>query len=112
MKDAQLELNKQKDLLKACNKDIGQKVNEQKQLQKDHHNSELKTQELEHKITKFQADTKGAARLVRFIQVDEIFLCLYVACRPMCRPYGCGYKIYRICLQIFPFYFSYTCTLV
>ncbi|KAJ8305459.1 hypothetical protein KUTeg_016004 [Tegillarca granosa] len=64
VKEAQAELNKQKDLLKSCNKDINQKVNEQKQLQKDHHNSELKIQELEHKITKFQADTKGAARLV------------------------------------------------
>lgn len=64
MKEAQEALNKQKDLLKACNKDISQRIGEQKDLQKENHSSQLKIQELEHKISKFQNDSKSAAREV------------------------------------------------
>ena len=67
VKEAQAELNKQKDLLKACNKDIGKKLAEQKELQKDHHSAELKIQEQEHKISKFQDDSKNASRQVGII---------------------------------------------
>jgi septal ring factor EnvC (AmiA/AmiB activator) len=58
-------VTKQKDLLKACNKDINKKVDEQKRLTKDLHSSELKIQELEHKIAKYQTDSKTAAKQVR-----------------------------------------------
>ncbi|KAK3089416.1 hypothetical protein FSP39_003470 [Pinctada imbricata] len=64
VKEAQADLNKQKDLLKACNKDIGKRVAEQKELQKEHHNSDIKIQELEHKMSKFQDDSRAAARQV------------------------------------------------
>lgn len=64
VKEAQDALNKQKDLLKACNKDISQRIGEQKDLQKENHGSQLKIQELEHKISKFQGDSKSAAREV------------------------------------------------
>ncbi|XP_060555176.1 LOW QUALITY PROTEIN: structural maintenance of chromosomes protein 2-like [Ruditapes philippinarum] len=64
VKAAQEEVNKQKALLKACDKDIGAKVSEQKTLQKEHHNSEIKIKELDNKIVKFQKDTKDASKLV------------------------------------------------
>jgi len=65
VKEAQAELNKQKELLKSCNKDINQKGSEQKDYQKEHHSSQLKVQELEHKMSKFQADSKAATRQVK-----------------------------------------------
>ena len=64
MKEAQEGVNKQKALLKACNQDIQAKVTEQKNLQKESHASDLKIQELEHKVSKFQKDSKDAARQV------------------------------------------------
>jgi predicted nucleic acid-binding Zn-ribbon protein len=73
VKAAQEEVNKQKALLKACDKDIGAKVSEQKTLQKEHHNSEIKIKELDNKIVKFQKDTKDASKLVTF-SCDLIFI--------------------------------------
>ncbi|XP_071166504.1 structural maintenance of chromosomes protein 2-like [Mytilus edulis] len=67
VKEAQSEVTKQKELLKACNKDINKKVDEQKHLTKDLHASELKIQEMEHKIAKYQTDSKNAAK-----QVDSL----------------------------------------
>ncbi|KAK3612696.1 hypothetical protein CHS0354_042222 [Potamilus streckersoni] len=64
VKEAQSEVNKQKELLKACNKDIHQKVTEQRNLQKESHNAEITLQELDHKIAKFQKDSKDAAKQV------------------------------------------------
>lgn len=61
---AQEEVNKQKALLKACDKDIGAKVAEQKSLQKEHHTAEIKIKELDNKIVKFQKDSKDAAKMV------------------------------------------------
>jgi septal ring factor EnvC (AmiA/AmiB activator) len=46
-------------------KNINKKVDEQKRLTKDLHSSELKIQELEHKIAKYQTDSKTAAKQVR-----------------------------------------------
>ena len=40
-------------------------MDEQKRLTKDLHSSELKIQELEHKIAKYQTDSKTAAKQVR-----------------------------------------------
>ncbi|KAL5017230.1 hypothetical protein ScPMuIL_006819 [Solemya velum] len=67
VKEAQALLNKQKQLLKSCNKDISDKVCEQRDMQKDCHNSELKIQELEHKISKFQKDSRDSARQVEVL---------------------------------------------
>lgn len=69
MKEAQDAVNKQKDLLKACNKDISKRIAEQKDLQKEHHGSQLKIQELDHKISKFQSDSRSAAREVSSVVV-------------------------------------------
>lgn len=63
-KVAQEAVNTQKALLKACNKDIGDRITEQKNLQKEGHSSEIKVKELENKIVKFQKDSKDAAKMV------------------------------------------------
>ncbi len=65
MKEAQQLLNQQKDLLKACNQDISQKVAQRKQLHKDQNEAQLKIRELEHKQEKHNKDTREAARQVR-----------------------------------------------
>ena len=64
VKAAQEEVNKQKALLKACDKDIGQRVAEQKNIQKEGHNAEIKIKELDNKITKMQKDSNDATRQV------------------------------------------------
>lgn len=64
VKTAQTEVNKQKDLLKECNKDIGARVAEQKSLQKEGHGAELKVKEMENKTDKFQKDSRDAAKMV------------------------------------------------
>lgn len=64
VKAAQEEVNKQKALLKACDKDISAKVSEQKALQKEHHSSEINIKELENKTVKFQKDSKDASKMV------------------------------------------------
>ena len=65
VKEAQQELNKQKDLLKACNKDINEKTREHKDLGKELYDAELKITEFEHKVTKCNKDAKDADRTVR-----------------------------------------------
>ena len=64
MKAAQAMLAAQKELLKACNKDISEKINDQRALQKDDNAAQLQLQELEHKVTKCKKDAKDAARQV------------------------------------------------
>ncbi|KAL4236668.1 Structural maintenance of chromosomes protein 2 [Mactra antiquata] len=64
VKEAQEEVNKQKALLKACDKDIGAKVSEQKGLLKEQHNAEISIKEMENKTAKFQKDSKDAANMV------------------------------------------------
>ena len=65
MKQAQEALNKQKDVLKATDNDIKKKISEQKQLQKDVNNCQLKMQELEHNVEKYNKQSNDAARQVR-----------------------------------------------
>ena len=57
-------MKKQKDLLKACDNDINNAVAEQRSLQKEHGDSELKIKEMEHKISKGQKESQDAARQV------------------------------------------------
>ena len=64
VKEAQAALSKQKELLKACNKDINAKISEQHALQKDDKTAQVQLQELEHKVTKCNKDAKDAARQV------------------------------------------------
>ncbi|XP_067679791.1 structural maintenance of chromosomes protein 2-like [Haliotis asinina] len=64
VKEAQDELNKQKELLKSCNKDINSKVAAQRELQKENNSAQLKIQEMEHKITKHQKDSRDAVKQV------------------------------------------------
>ena len=88
MKAAQEEVNKQKALLKACDKDIGQKVAEQKSLQKEGHSAEIKIKELDNKITKMQKDSNDAARLVSL----KTFLPLTLSsANDLCKQFGSGW---------------------
>ena len=57
-------MNTQKELLKACVKEIGAMVGEQKKLHKELHGSEIKIKELDNKIIKFQKDSKDATKMV------------------------------------------------
>lgn len=58
------ELNKQKEALKACNEAISEKVGEQRDLQKQGQDIQLELKEMEHKVSKFQRDSKEAATKV------------------------------------------------
>lgn len=66
VKDAQKLLNKQKEILKATNKDISQKINEKKTLQKEANNAQLKSQELDHNIQKCTKQSHDAVKTVSF----------------------------------------------
>ena len=65
VKEAQKALNEQKEILKACNKDIEQRRAEQNSLSREGNAADLQLQELDHKITKSHKDSKEAAKLVR-----------------------------------------------
>lgn len=67
VQQAQDALNKHKETLKLYNKDIAQKESEKKDLNRESNECGLKIQELEHKITKFQKDSKDASKYVCFI---------------------------------------------
>ena len=71
MKEAQADLNKKKDVLKACNKDIQTHLTEQRNLLKENDAAELEGQELEHKITKCNKDSKEAAKTVNNTEVSH-----------------------------------------
>ena len=64
VKEAQDALNKQKDLLKARNKDISERTNEKKFLEKEHNAAQLKIQELDYKVTKCTKESQDASRTV------------------------------------------------
>ena len=57
-------LNAQKNLLKGCNREIGEAHAEKSQLMKAISNSQLQVQELDHKVNKCNKDTNDAAKLV------------------------------------------------
>ncbi|XP_055956394.1 structural maintenance of chromosomes protein 2-like [Patella vulgata] len=61
---AQEAVNKQKLLLRAKNKEIGEKVAEQRTCQKEIKTTKLEMQDLDHKITKHQKDFRDAIKLV------------------------------------------------
>ncbi|ESP01316.1 hypothetical protein LOTGIDRAFT_212851 [Lottia gigantea] len=61
---AQEDVNKQKELLKSRNKEITEKVGEQRNKQKELKAAQLEIQDLEHKISKHQKDTRDAVKLV------------------------------------------------
>ena len=75
VKEAQQELNKQKDLLKECNKDITEKTREHKDLSKELSDTDLKMTEYEHKLTKCNKEAKDADRTV-----CRLFLCDTTVC--------------------------------
>lgn len=62
--EAQQAVTKHKELLKGCNREIGERQAEQKRLQKDCNNAGLELQELDHKLNKCGKDSKEAARQV------------------------------------------------
>lgn len=62
--EAQTAVARHKDLLKGCNREIGQHQAEQKRVHNECTNSQLKLQELEHKLHKCGKDSKEAARQV------------------------------------------------
>lgn len=64
VKAAQADVAQQKELLKARNKDINAAAAEQRGLQKEASNGQLKIQESQHKITKLQKDSQEAGRQV------------------------------------------------
>ncbi len=67
VKEAQRELNKQKDLLKECNKDITDKMREHKELNKELYDVDLKITESDHKVAKCNKDAKEADKTVGFL---------------------------------------------
>ncbi|XP_077867621.1 structural maintenance of chromosomes protein 2-like [Saccoglossus kowalevskii] len=64
VKEAQSDLNKQKQKLKECDKDINTKSSEMQKLKSEDNDTQLKIQELEHKISKHNKDSKDAAKMV------------------------------------------------
>jgi flagellar biosynthesis GTPase FlhF len=64
LKEAQEKLNAQKDLLKGCSKEINEMQAERSRIVKDFNNAQLQLQELQHKETKYQKESKDAAKLV------------------------------------------------
>jgi len=64
VQEAADELNKQKEALKTCNEAISEKVGEQRELQKQGQDIQLELKEMEHKVSKFQRDSKEAATKV------------------------------------------------
>ncbi|XP_032230593.2 structural maintenance of chromosomes protein 2 [Nematostella vectensis] len=64
VKEAEAALNKQKENLKACSKAINEKMSIQHGLQKQSSDAQLQVKEMEHKIAKFQKESKDAANKV------------------------------------------------
>jgi chromosome segregation ATPase len=64
LKDVQGQLTNQKELLKGCSKEISEMQAERSQIARDFNNAQLQLQELAHKETKCQKDSKDAAKLV------------------------------------------------
>lgn len=74
VKDAQTEVNAQKDRLKSCNKDISDKINETNSLRKDIGASEVKVQELKHKISSLKENSQAAGAQVTLYIILYLFL--------------------------------------
>ncbi|KAH9489831.1 Structural maintenance of chromosomes protein 2 [Bulinus truncatus] len=62
--EAQETLKKHKEMLMLYNQGIAKKDNEKREMNKEFNECGLKIQELEHKITKFQKDSKDASKYV------------------------------------------------
>ncbi|KAK2569628.1 Structural maintenance of chromosomes protein 2 [Acropora cervicornis] len=69
------ELNKQKEALKACNEAISEKVSEQRDLIKQDQGIQLELKELDHKVNKFQRDSKEAATKVEQMLEKYEWIC-------------------------------------
>jgi len=72
LKEVQDKLNAQKNLLKGCNREIGEAHAEKSQLLKDLNNTQLDILELERKISKCNKDTNDAAKLVSKQQQSHV----------------------------------------
>nr|QIC49989.1 structural maintenance of chromosomes protein 2 [Actinia equina] len=64
VQDAEGELNKQKETLKTYNKALSEKVSAQRDLQAGSSKAQLELKELDHKLVKFQKESKEAAHKV------------------------------------------------
>ncbi|XP_022781443.1 structural maintenance of chromosomes protein 2-like [Stylophora pistillata] len=60
VEEAAKELDKQKEALRSCNEAIGEKVQEQRDLQKQGQDIQLELKEMDYKVNKFQRDSKEA----------------------------------------------------
>ena len=75
MQKAQTALTEQKALLKERNKDINEKLAEQKKLQKEMNDAQLEVKEMEHKITKCNKECHDAAQQVCYqLIMDSVFV--------------------------------------
>lgn len=72
--EAQTAVAKHKDLLKGCNREIGQHQAEQKRVHNECTNAQLKLQELEHKLHKCGKDSKEAAKQVELMLKEHSFI--------------------------------------
>lgn len=64
VEEAAKELDKQKEALRSCNEAIGEKVQEQRDLQKQGQDIQLELKEMDYKVNKFQRDSKESASKV------------------------------------------------
>ena len=64
MKAIQDKVQEQKDLLKACNKDINMKLGQRKKLHKEGNDGSNKVTEVEYKVTKCRQDNKDSTKQV------------------------------------------------
>lgn len=62
-------MNEQKELLKARNKDINEKIVKQKAIVKEGKNIEIQMKETEHAVSKINSSTKDATKQVGFCSV-------------------------------------------
>lgn len=58
-------LDSQKQLLRSCDKDISERVQEQQTLHKKVNQAQLQVQETEHRLSKMSKDSRDAARQVQ-----------------------------------------------
>lgn len=74
LQQAQDALNKHKETLKKYNQDIAKRDTDRRNLNKESKESGIRIQEFEHKIAKFQKESKEASR-------DVSFVLFFLSCR-------------------------------
>ena len=84
MQEVQGRLDDQKQLLRACDKDISERAQEQQALHKQVNQVQLQVQETEHKLSKMTKDSRDAARQVGDGGLVCVCVCVCVNCVCVC----------------------------